>query len=664
MKPIAIIFAIFIFSVLFAISTYCQIPETFNYQAFVTQSDGSKLNDGKYQVTFNLYDNIFSTVPIWSETQEVEIKSGYMNVILGQKTKFSSKNVKFNKPLYLGIKIGNEPEIKPYTQLTAVPYSMIAKTLDYTNAKEGDVLTFKDSTVKWDRIVTSSEPANTEVNSDKPALTLVQKGTGDVLNMIKYEKIEVTSKDKDSPLEIIGVDTVRTLGPKYGIYMNIGSPDKVGLIVKMSNYSNKEYGDAILCYNEGNGDGVNILNTEILSNSNALSAYTCGFGMAGFFAHEGMSGSAGYFTTKSVSNDNPVLLAQALNFGHAGQFVINEEKNDKSALVAYTKGGGNAISGYVDNAKGHAGSFIVQNPNNSGASLSAYSNGTTSSAGLYAKSGGKGRAASFESNPNAEEPTVFIDSKNLYALFVRADQKAPTAAVFSETIERTHNGPVVQIQSIRGKNACTIVSTENDSEPSLIVTKQGNTSQIAMRVNGSIDCNGNITKRGGSFVIDHPLDPENKLLCHSFVESPDMKNIYDGVVTLNDNGEAVVELPAWFEALNKDFRYQLTCIGGWAQVYIAEEIKNNKFKIAGGRKGLKVSWLVTGIRHDKWANENRIQVEMYKNTPKIGEDRTAPRIYEDLKPLDIQPNIDFQEVIRKHDEATKKIKKVQPVYEK
>ncbi|MEJ5345960.1 MAG: hypothetical protein WHS83_13705, partial [Chloroflexus sp.] len=25
-------------------------------------------------------------------------------------------------------------------------------------------------------------------------------------------------------------------------------------------------------------------------------------------------------------------------------------------------------------------------------------------------------------------------------------------------------------------------------------------------------------------------------------------------------GEAWVELPAWFEALNRDFRYQLTCI--------------------------------------------------------------------------------------------------------
>ena len=54
------------------------------------------------------------------------------------------------------------------------------------------------------------------------------------------------------------------------------------------------------------------------------------------------------------------------------------------------------------------------------------------------------------------------------------------------------------------------------------------------------------------FKIDHPLDPENKYLRHTSIESDDMKNVYDGVVTLNDNGEAWVQLPNWFQALNID----------------------------------------------------------------------------------------------------------------
>jgi hypothetical protein len=40
-----------------------------------------------------------------------------------------------------------------------------------------------------------------------------------------------------------------------------------------------------------------------------------------------------------------------------------------------------------------------------------------------------------------------------------------------------------------------------------------------------------------------------------------MKNLYDGVVRLDGNGEAAVELPQWFDALNQEFRYQLTAIG-------------------------------------------------------------------------------------------------------
>ncbi len=96
-----------------------------------------------------------------------------------------------------------------------------------------------------------------------------------------------------------------------------------------------------------------------------------------------------------------------------------------------------------------------------------------------------------------------------------------------------------------------------------------------------------------------------------------MMNVYNGNVTLDANGEAWVELPDWFEALNKDFRYQLTCIGGFAPVYIAEEISGNEFHIGGGLPGMKVSWQVTGIRQDAYANAHRVKVEVEK----VGEER-------------------------------------------
>jgi hypothetical protein len=129
---------------------------------------------------------------------------------------------------------------------------------------------------------------------------------------------------------------------------------------------------------------------------------------------------------------------------------------------------------------------------------------------------------------------------------------------------------------------------------------------------GDVDVDGNLTKAAGSFKIDHPLDPANKYLYHSFVESPDMMNIYNGNVTLDGNGEAFVPLPEWFQKLNRDFRYQLTCLDGFAPIYIAQRVQGNRFKIAGGKPGMEVSWQVTGVRQDAWANAHRIPVEQVK----------------------------------------------------
>ncbi|MCC7434923.1 MAG: hypothetical protein IT363_09585 [Methanoregulaceae archaeon] len=123
---------------------------------------------------------------------------------------------------------------------------------------------------------------------------------------------------------------------------------------------------------------------------------------------------------------------------------------------------------------------------------------------------------------------------------------------------------------------------------------------------------GTLTKSAGAFLIDHPLDPENKYLTHSFVESPDMKNIYDGTVVTDAQGVAMVEMPEWFDALNKDFRYQLTVIGQFAQAIVAKEIENNIFVIRTDKPNVKVSWQVTGIRKDPYAEKNRLEVETYK----------------------------------------------------
>ncbi len=129
---------------------------------------------------------------------------------------------------------------------------------------------------------------------------------------------------------------------------------------------------------------------------------------------------------------------------------------------------------------------------------------------------------------------------------------------------------------------------------------------------------GTVSRAAGASKIDHPLDPAGSYLSHSFVESPDMMNVYNGNVVLDGAGEARIVLPDYFDALNRDFRYQLTCIGGFAPVYVAEEITGNSFRVAGGDPGMKVSWMVTGIRQDKYAEEHRIVVEAPKTGYEFG----------------------------------------------
>jgi trimeric autotransporter adhesin len=131
-------------------------------------------------------------------------------------------------------------------------------------------------------------------------------------------------------------------------------------------------------------------------------------------------------------------------------------------------------------------------------------------------------------------------------------------------------------------------------------------------LDGNVEVDGNLSKAGGSFKIDHPLDPANKYLYHSFVESPDMMNIYNGNVTTDARGHAVVQLPEWFETLNRDFRYQLTVIGQFAQAIVASEVSKHQFTIKTDKPNVRVSWQVTGIRQDAWANAHRIPVEASK----------------------------------------------------
>ena len=139
-----------------------------------------------------------------------------------------------------------------------------------------------------------------------------------------------------------------------------------------------------------------------------------------------------------------------------------------------------------------------------------------------------------------------------------------------------------------------------------------------VRIPGSLIVTGSVAKGSGSFRIDDPLDPRNKYLYHSFVESPDMMNVYNGNIVTDADGVAVVDLPDYFDALNRDFRYQLTVIGQFAQAIVSTKIAGNRFTIRTDKPNVEVSWQVTGIRKDPYAEAHRVQVEVEKRAEERG----------------------------------------------
>ena len=146
----------------------------------------------------------------------------------------------------------------------------------------------------------------------------------------------------------------------------------------------------------------------------------------------------------------------------------------------------------------------------------------------------------------------------------------------------------------------------------------GNTAAYAGYFSGNIDVTGSTEDSSYELKIDHPLDPGNKYLYHSSVESSERMNIYTGNVTTDAQGLATVQLPDWFEVLNTDFRYQLTVIGQFAQAIVSSKVASHRFGIRTDKPNVEVSWQITGVRQDAYAKAHPLVVEQAKNARERG----------------------------------------------
>jgi hypothetical protein len=221
-------------------------------------------------------------------------------------------------------------------------------------------------------------------------------------------------------------------------------------------------------------------------------------------------------------------------------------------------------------------------------------------------------------NASGTSPGVSGDSSSTaqYAVGVQGRITSASAGPGSAAVRGVNNGAGATGIGVWGSHAGSGYGVYGTSANGYGVV--GESSKWAGYFFGNVTVTGTLFKGAGAFKIDHPLDPAHKYLQHSFVESPEMKNVYDGIATTNARGFAVVRLPHYFQALNERFRYQLTSLSGLQQVAVATEIANNRFTIQSEKPHSRVSWQVTGVRHDAYAKAHPIRVIEEKTAAEQG----------------------------------------------
>ena len=341
---------------------------------------------------------------------------------------------------------------------------------------------------------------------------------------------------------------------------------------------------------------------------------TASLGLYG--SSQGGSGVMGY--ANSAANTSGVYGQADGNSGYGvygaaatsfGVYGISSGANTSGVIQAA------GVYGFSATAPGVAGvSSSPTDPatygyNNNGAS-GLYGQGDNGGNGVVGLTRFSVQAGVYGSNAATSGVTMGVQGQSASATGYGVVGGGAGTGVYGSTNSASNNGVLGVNQSTGGGSG--VFAASNAPNGYGIYAKNSASGGYAAYLSGNVQCTGTIYGAAKSFKIDHPLDPTRKYLVHSCVESSEMLNTYSGNTTLDSDGKATVQMPDWFEAENGDFRYQLTCVGGFAPVYVEKELENNRFDIAGGKSGMKISWQVTGARQDAYAKAHPIQVEQEK----------------------------------------------------
>lgn len=570
MKKLLLQFAMLIFA---AIPAMAQAPQAFNYQGVARSAAGAPLVSQPIGLQITIHDGSSSGTTVYQETFTVTTNAfGLYNASIGRGTVASGTFNTINwasGPKYLEVAIdpvgGTSYTSVGSNELLSVPYAL------YAAASPASGVTGSGTTNYVPKFTGATAIGNSHI---------IDNGTS--------VGIDTTTPWSICRLQVAGVGTYD--GASAPIY-------QAGIIAD----GGASAASASGIYGEGGWRGVYGRNPGIATGSEAIgvlgrvegSSYVgTGYGVKGECAGTGGTANYGVYGTATSTGNGVAGVLTGGGTGAAGVF-----DGGTSGYGVIVK---NGTSGFNTTTPTSMAKVEISGVGTYGslpyyqAGLAVDGSSTASASGVYGEGGWRGV---YGRNPGT---AAGVEAMGVYG---RCEGSAYTSNGYGVKGEAVGGGPTNY--GVYGN--ATGATTNNYG---IYGTNSG--TGYAGYFSGNVHITGSIAKGSGTFMIDHPLDPENKYLYHSFVESPDMMNIYNGNIVTDANGDATVTMPDYFEALNKDFRYQLTVIGTFAQAIVAEKVSGNHFKIKTDKPNVEVSWQVTGVRQDKYANAHRVVPEVEK----------------------------------------------------
>lgn len=585
-----------------------QAPFKFNYQGIARNATGQPLASQNLGIRISIMDGTPGGTNVYTETHTVTTNAyGLYTLPIGGGTVVSGamNTVPWNTgDKFIKVEIdpagGTTYADMGTTQLLSVPYALSAGdaklTLPYSDVQANTASLFKiENTGDGAGIegINSSTTANAAaikgvINNTSPGG--FSSGVRGINNSTSGLGIGVYGSQAGSGWGVYGTTPTgigvygNASGAGIGVYaasssgLGLNATSSTGSTASFQITNNANTSTAVIVQSNGTGRGISLSLSNAANGNRGLEVTHAGSGPAIFGSSTtgfGVWGISSSTSSAGVIGDNTT-----------GEVVVGRGSAGGSgvgAVVGRQDGpGGYGVRGFVTNS-------------------STASIGVLGQSGV---SGGIGSAGRFE-NVNASNTSDAL----------QVSSNAASNGVYASVVGSGSKGAVYGISS--GSSTNGVVGEANTGASAYGIWGKS-TSGYAGYFSGNVYVAGTLGKSAGTFKIDHPADPANKYLIHSFVESPDMMNVYNGNITTDAAGTAVVDLPAYFEIENIDFKYQLTVIGQFAQAIISKEVNNNKFEIKTSLPNVKVSWQVTGVRNDRYAQQHRVVPEVEKTAEEKG----------------------------------------------